>query len=66
MRINKWSLKEICFDLFTNSLNQFFKKSMKAILEDLYVDLGAWRVQKTTESDYQNKGGYHFSILSLK
>ena len=41
MRINKWSLKEICFDLFTNSLNQFFKKCMEASLENLYVDCGA-------------------------
>ena len=34
-------LKEICFDLLTNSLNQFFKDSMQAIVENLYVDLGA-------------------------
>ena len=28
-------------DLLSNSLKQFFKKSMEASLENLYVDLGA-------------------------
>ena len=47
------SLKKISFDLLTNSLNQFLKKSMKASLENLYVELGAWRVQKNYwVSDY--------------
>ena len=29
-----------CFDPLTNSLNQFFKKSMEASVEKLYADLG--------------------------
>ena len=33
--------EKICFDLLTNSLNQFFKKCMEASLENLYVDRGA-------------------------
>ena len=33
--------KEICFDLLTNSLNQFFKKFMEARVNNLYLDLGA-------------------------
>ena len=33
--------KEICFDLLTNSLNQFFKKFMEARVKNLYLDLGA-------------------------
>ena len=47
-KLRKWSLKKICFDLSTNSLEQFFKKCMEAVLEILYVDLGAWRVNALT------------------
>ena len=42
IRINEMIPKEkICFDLLTNSLNQFFKKCMEAGRENLYVDRGA-------------------------
>ena len=42
MTINKMITKKIIsFDLLSNSLKQFFKKSMEASLENLYVDLGA-------------------------
>ena len=42
IRINEMIPKEkICFDLLTNSLNQFFKKCMEANLENLCVDRGA-------------------------
>ena len=42
IRINEMISKEkICFDLFKNSLNQFFKKCMEASLGNLYVDRGA-------------------------
>ena len=47
-KLRKWSLKEICFDLFTISLKQFFMKCMEASLENLYVYLGAWRVNALT------------------
>ena len=33
-------LKEICFDLLTNSLNQFFKDSMQASVENCMLILG--------------------------
>ena len=46
--LRKWSLKEICLDLLTNSLKQFFKKCMETSLENLYVDIGAWRVNALT------------------
>ena len=42
------SLTKICFDLLTNSLKQFFKKCMEASLENLCIDLGAWRVNALT------------------
>ena len=32
--------EEKCFDLYTNSLNQFFKKCMEASVENFHVDLG--------------------------
>ena len=51
VRINKWSLEEICFDLLTNSLHQFFKKCMEASVENLYVDLEAWVNNRVLYSD---------------
>ena len=43
IRINNEMIpkEKICFDLLTNSLNQFSKKCMETSLENLYVDRGA-------------------------
>ena len=35
----KWSIKKMCFDLLTSSLNLFYGKCMEVGLENLHVDI---------------------------
>ena len=44
MRINKMITKRKIFDLLSNSLNQFFKEMYGDQSGELYVDIGACRV----------------------
>ena len=41
----KWSPKRTCFDLLFNSLNVSLSKCMSISVENLYVDIGAKRVE---------------------
>ena len=44
--LTKWSLRGKCFDLLSNSFNLLLKECMKINMENLYVDIGAWRVKR--------------------